>query len=70
MKLTNGIQVNLMENIRSNIDRRVFIDYYVMEYIGEDKEIYRKAFEVKPGIKPTLPTSGTHKTLNDMKKQW
>lgn len=68
--LQYGKYVETKERIRSNIDRRVFVDYYIMEYIGTDNEFYRKSFEVRPDEKPILPVSGTHKELNKMKQQW
>lgn len=56
------------KHVRSTTDQRRRINYTIAEYIGDDGEIYRKAFE-SYGV-PRVPESGTHATLNAAKIQW
>jgi hypothetical protein len=41
-----------------------------MEYTAANGDVFRKAFEAKPGQRPITPAEGTHNQLNDLRQQW
>lgn len=56
------------DGVRSFGDLRFRVVRYIVEYVGEDKEIYRKSFESKGKV--VIPNSGTHEELNTLKIQY
>lgn len=62
--------VRCEEGVRAYSDQRVRVDRTICEYTDERGEVYRKAFEVKPGEAPHIPAKGDHKTINALQKQW
>ncbi len=67
--LSNPKFIRVQLNRRSTRDQRNRVDQHLYEYTGSDNEQYRKAFEVKPGKTPLVPSLGTHKTINDLQYQ-
>jgi hypothetical protein len=49
-------------------DQRRRVNYVLAAYRGEDGHEYRKGFESYG--EPVVPESGTHDSLNAMKRQW
>lgn len=68
--LNNPRRVKFVQDTRSHIDGRVWVDYHVYEYLGNDGESYRKSFETKPMDTPNIPSTGTHAEINARLKQW
>ena len=56
--------------VRSNKDRRKFVDRWVLSYYDEYGNEYRKSFETVKGVKPNVPINGTHFTLAQIQYQF
>jgi hypothetical protein len=68
--LSNPRFVKIIQGKQGFTDRRFRVDAHVFRYTGSDGEEYLKSFECKPGETPTVPPTGTHLTINQMKIQW
>ena len=55
---------------RSFRDERRKVRFVVVEYSGDDGEVYRKAFEGRPCEPIVCPLRASHDGLADVKHQW
>jgi hypothetical protein len=57
-------------DVRSRTDERRKVDRYTWEYLDQDGDDYRKAFECRRGTKPVVPERGNHDYINGFRIQW
>lgn len=66
-------RIRIETNRPSTFDHRVKVDWHLFEfYDTANNEIYRKAFETRPGKELLVLTDKTftHQELQELKKQW